>query len=337
MSDIVQPLPGCIDANPDIAGIGVRSAIYTQNFMVLFLALLAFNDNKITKTELQVAEAQATSILLTACALLISAFVQAKTLGMSTYHAIIVLNLAWMNNTNTFTCMVLFICRSKYRFSRQNLKDFPVIPLILGSLHLSFLAGFGLWFWATVDTFGAAAQCAPRLSISHLILGRSIAVTSRALRIISLTIYAAIAFPGLNVVVLGGMMMACAFFLALMPGLVIKCTLSIMSRILPQPLEAPSLWRSMVGHFSLYLLLSVNIVMVADTEAMVTLTKPFVKPGESEWTFGQTLALLLLMLPLLEFIRSWVKQPREERLQSFRSFRAFLARVKDRHRLKYRP
>jgi len=42
-------------------------------------------------------------ILLPGCALLLSAIVQAKTFGLSAYHAMIVLFLSWINNTSAFT------------------------------------------------------------------------------------------------------------------------------------------------------------------------------------------------------------------------------------------
>lgn len=175
--------------------------------------------------------------------------------------------------------------------------------------------------------FGAAAQCAPRLPISLRILGCSVAVTSRALRIVSLTVYAIIAVPVLNVVILGGIMVASAWVLSwgFKMGTLVYLLIArgLEQRLEQQPLPPlfsrmlSSLLRTILGHWSLYLLLGANVAIVVDTEAMITRTKPFVKPGESEWTFGQTLALLLLSLPLLELIRSLARQPREEALRSF--------------------
>jgi hypothetical protein len=52
----------------------------------------------------------------------------------------------------------------------------------------------------------------------------------------------------------------------------------------------------------------INIVFVIDTELTIHRGVKQQQPGESQWTFGQTLALLLLSLPLrdtalLEFYR----------------------------------
>ncbi|KAF9453416.1 hypothetical protein P691DRAFT_622005, partial [Macrolepiota fuliginosa MF-IS2] len=93
---------------PDIAGIGVRVAMYAQNFLALILAVAALGDRYVSWKELNIIENQSMSILLTACALLLLVVVQAVTLGMSTYHTLIILNLAWMNNTNTFVYAILF-------------------------------------------------------------------------------------------------------------------------------------------------------------------------------------------------------------------------------------
>ncbi len=81
MSNSAQFDEGCIIANPDIAGIGVRLAIYGQNFIAPIFSLLAFWDRKVDWKELSLVEAQSKSILLTACALLLSAVVQAARSG----------------------------------------------------------------------------------------------------------------------------------------------------------------------------------------------------------------------------------------------------------------
>ncbi|KAF5323909.1 hypothetical protein D9611_008312 [Ephemerocybe angulata] len=99
----------CIPGNPDIAGIGVRIAIYAQNLLCSFPAFWALVDGKVTETELESAEKQATTNLVLAFAILISSMVQATTLGLTSYHANIVLSMSWMNNTNTFIYFLLYV------------------------------------------------------------------------------------------------------------------------------------------------------------------------------------------------------------------------------------
>jgi hypothetical protein len=60
-------------------------------------------------------EKQSTTILITAFAILISAIVEARTVGLTNYHASIVLSLSWMNNTNTFIYFLLYVQHKSQR------------------------------------------------------------------------------------------------------------------------------------------------------------------------------------------------------------------------------
>jgi hypothetical protein len=99
-----------IPANPDISGIGVRAAIYVQNFLSFAPAFYALVDGKVDSKELKTIEAQSTTILVTAFAILISTIVQALSpYGLSDFHVSVILNLSWMNNTNTFIYFILYV------------------------------------------------------------------------------------------------------------------------------------------------------------------------------------------------------------------------------------
>ncbi|KAH6901036.1 hypothetical protein BKA70DRAFT_708791 [Coprinopsis sp. MPI-PUGE-AT-0042] len=98
-----------IPASPDISGIGVRIAIYIQNIICILSAFWALLDGKVTHGKLEYAETQTTTNLILAFAILISSIVQARTLGLTNYHANIVLSMSWMNNTNTFVYFILYI------------------------------------------------------------------------------------------------------------------------------------------------------------------------------------------------------------------------------------
>ncbi|KAF6742763.1 hypothetical protein DFP72DRAFT_1022107 [Ephemerocybe angulata] len=101
--------PCIIPGNPDIAGIGVRIAIYVQNLLCFLPAFWALFDGKVTQGELDAAETQATTNLVLAFAILISSIVQAQTLGLTNYDASIILNMSWLNNTNAFIYFLLYI------------------------------------------------------------------------------------------------------------------------------------------------------------------------------------------------------------------------------------
>ncbi|KAH6913549.1 hypothetical protein BKA70DRAFT_725590, partial [Coprinopsis sp. MPI-PUGE-AT-0042] len=103
-----------IPGNPDIAGIGVRIAIYIQNLLCFAPALWALWDGEVTQDELDSAETQTATNLVLAFAILISSIVQALTLGLSNYHANIVLSMSWMNNTNVFIYFLLYIHHKRH-------------------------------------------------------------------------------------------------------------------------------------------------------------------------------------------------------------------------------
>ncbi|KAJ3502222.1 hypothetical protein NLJ89_g8984 [Agrocybe chaxingu] len=92
-----------LTANPDISGIGVRTAVYTQAALSLVHPLAAGFDGQIKDYELKSLFTVYLGILLPGCALLLSSIIQAKTFGLSVYHGIIVLNLSWINNASALT------------------------------------------------------------------------------------------------------------------------------------------------------------------------------------------------------------------------------------------
>ncbi|KAJ6592343.1 hypothetical protein B0H19DRAFT_909625, partial [Mycena capillaripes] len=98
----------------DISGIGVRTATYAQNLLSFLPALWALVDGTVDDHEKELLETQSTTILLSAFALLFSAIIQARTQGLDNYPATIVLNLSWMNNTNTFVYMLLLLHRNAW-------------------------------------------------------------------------------------------------------------------------------------------------------------------------------------------------------------------------------
>ena len=87
----------CIPVNPDISGTGVRAAIYAQN-LLCFAPVVA----------------QSIGMLAIAFAILISTVIQttAKTSrrgqSITNFHAAIILDLSWMNNTSTFIWFLLY-------------------------------------------------------------------------------------------------------------------------------------------------------------------------------------------------------------------------------------
>jgi hypothetical protein len=158
---------------------------------------------------------------------------------------------------------------------------FRKIVLSLGSLHLTLMAVIGIWFWSSPARFGAVQHdlIDPKVlkCTTMSLLGNKVYLTSSPLRVVSLVIYAFFVVPGLNLLV------PAALFLALH---------IVYYHFRPRDDAKPSAVPVYIG---LIFLLAVNIVFMADIETTIFNQKV---SGESQWTFGQTLAVLLLVLPL---------------------------------------
>ncbi|KAJ7255353.1 ankyrin repeat-containing domain protein [Mycena rebaudengoi] len=318
--------PGCIiPSDPDISGIGVRVAIYAQNLLSFVPVAGVLWDGYVSPFELESLQGQSTTILITAFAILISAMVEVRTIGLSSFHANIILDLSWMNNTNTFIYFLLYVqhqsqegrdqvrmgwihwikhFRDELRrtFSWNSQKRqlrgpdesdtaplhsslFTKIVLVLGSIHLSLMAALGIWLRSAPGSFGNPTPCA-----STVILGDRVGLESRGLRRISLLVYSLFLAPGLNLFL--PMIMFLALFLAY------------------------HAWRR--DHFDnqlsirptiigLVALCAINIIFMVDIELTLRHNRP---SDESAWTFGQILAMLLLVLPIRDVIEATIARIR---------------------------
>ncbi|KIK61311.1 hypothetical protein GYMLUDRAFT_166580, partial [Collybiopsis luxurians FD-317 M1] len=104
-----------IPPNPDISGIGVRTAIYAQNILCFLSVVLNLWDGEVTVDEMKGIKDQSIGMLAIAFAILISTIVETKTKTAITgqsidrFHAAIVLDLSWMNNTSTWIWFLLYV------------------------------------------------------------------------------------------------------------------------------------------------------------------------------------------------------------------------------------
>ncbi|PPQ73965.1 hypothetical protein CVT26_006316, partial [Gymnopilus dilepis] len=448
------PPETCIPANPDISGIGVRIAIYAQNLLCFAPVVADLWDGVVTTDEMKGIMDQSIGMLSIAFAILISTIVQATRSGnttgggLSSFHAAIILDLSWMNNTSTWIWFLLHIhSRSKANEDRRvlpNWKDWikdlhsplqeftrayktkpssgesvehggvrsgtesdsghdaeggndkaeggeqgsllggensgvrqrnncdkkkppkftynaPIIlflqhlwnltsrnlVLTLGSLHLSLMAGIGLWLWSNPSSFGTPLDCVPSLSV----IGGPLPFSALGLRIFSLIMYSLLVLPGINLIP------PFIFFLFLhisyndlrknhphfcsrisriirsissIPMTLWQSARQSVARrwsgsssdleagnhgkhpshsIHPYPLDNPPPQAAhtafvIVGFVSLVL---VDIIMLIDVELTLRRNKGNQVRDEGDWGFGQVLALLLLVIPLRDFVKSVVE------------------------------
>ncbi|KAJ7729982.1 ankyrin repeat-containing domain protein [Mycena metata] len=348
--------PPCNLSNPDITGVGIRIAIYVQNLLCFAPVLVYLVDGRISGDELKGVKDQSIAMLAIAFAILISTIVEATGAGgnptINSYHAAIVLDLSWMNNTSTWIWFILYvhhrtktdteptpaswtawyniICaplvqlltgrdrKTTSSVSRSDDFDFEdlkstappawarwvpayriakhvwqfaaaEIVLTLGSIHLSLMAGIGIWLWLDHGRFGASINCDPSLTV----IGWSPHLSSQPLRIVSLTMYFLLLVPGFNLVP------PFIFFLALHIGYN-----KLRAFLRRQPTSSTAKSPRPSGHAAFLIaglacLVLINILFILDIEKTLGHNKHFqTNSQDNEWGFGQVLALLLLVLPL---------------------------------------
>ncbi|KAK7456445.1 hypothetical protein VKT23_010693 [Stygiomarasmius scandens] len=367
----------CDLSDPDISGIGVRAAIYIQNLLSFIPAIWALWDGDVSAYELECIETQSTTILITAFAILISAMVEVQTVGMSSFNAIVVLSMSWMNNTNTFIYFLLYVQhksqpgpehvdptwsawvqhlkgrlsfhlvtsqikyalkpdaqlekdaqiatndpeqqgQEKETMQESNLKNiFRRIVLVLGSLHLSLMAGLGVWLWSNPGSFGGPDQGSCLLE-STAILGRKVPLSSEGLRVWSLLIYSIFLLPGFN------LLLPIAVFLVLNFTYQARCQNQPTDFSLESPKNKSSSiqgalksWYNQLPSYpsivpiiiGMMILLVINLIFLIDIE--LTLRRAQIS-DRSSWSFGQVLAMLLIAMPLRDLAETVLKR-REKR------------------------
>ncbi|KAJ7900863.1 ankyrin repeat-containing domain protein [Mycena leptocephala] len=298
-------------ADPDISGIGVRVAIYMQNLLSFIPAIWALWDGKVTKAELDSVETQSTTILITAFAILIAAVHKSladagRIEGLSSWIKHIRdkawTNLGLRNEGLNDAEQPPQVTESKPSPSNDGeataprpkspiQRAFRRIVLVLGSLHLSLMAGLGIWLWSNPTTFGTH-NC-PINEISTSILGQSVPLRSGQLRRWSIAIYSLFLLPGFNLILPMGL------FLGLFLGY--QTFHKHVDR------KTPSIVPTVIG---LVLLLAINIIFLVDIE--LTLLQA---SGESGWSFGQILAMLLLVLPLRDLVETFLSRREKQRIK----------------------
>ncbi|KAH0580414.1 hypothetical protein H2248_001916 [Termitomyces sp. 'cryptogamus'] len=199
-----------VTANPDVSGI-----VSCRHF--------GLSDQRVTPTELDELEKQSTTILITAFAILISTVIQAHTDGISDYHASIVLDLSWMNNTNLFIYFLLYVYhrvnltedelleevrvstrghatpQHRARWIYETKKALANFVTIIGSLHLTLMAAVGIWLWSHPAGFGSPELCS--LSATVSMFGKQVQLGSSAFRKWSILVYSIVLIPILNLLI----------------------------------------------------------------------------------------------------------------------------------------
>ncbi|KAJ7259440.1 armadillo-type protein [Mycena rebaudengoi] len=125
--------PRCIPANSDISGIGVRAAIYAQNLLCFAPVVAHLWDGNVSADEMNGVKDQSIGILAIAFAVLISTIIGASPTniasgqGLTRFHAAVILDLSWMNNTSTWIWFLLYAHHVTKPLAHEDKKPIPAI------------------------------------------------------------------------------------------------------------------------------------------------------------------------------------------------------------------
>ena len=282
-----------------LAGIGVRISIYFQAiFMILSASIRAFaaaKDDASLEEFYRATFDNSLPIVFSGLAIVISGLVQALTFGLSAYHTVLLLDLAWVIIISALLPFFILVAQratasesqKQVIFRVHSVADLPRDPatrlLALHSLHMTITGCFGLWFFSTIRTFDPAPENCTSSTIG-VIVGYRHLVTSRVFRGLSLAVHALAAVPLANAwQTMGGL-----------PGV----TLMIFA-----PLIASGLIDRTLVVWSAFLMVipCLGIVMAIIISIEQTIRANIVAPGEGQWTLGQTLAVLAALISTIEF------------------------------------
>jgi len=319
----INPLqPGnisdCYEANPDIAGVGVRVSIYIQALLSFAPAILASVDGHVDSDEEELLYTIYVNLLLTACALLVSAFIQLATFGLGIYHALIVLNLSWIVNSSA---LLICVFPSLTRLDNGDTwwqwfqKIWParrdqLLGLLLVTVHLCAMAVLGIQIWATPGEYGPRrrdtaqfSECLAKTAIT--LFGVDIPVTNSAIRGLSLSLYSITVVPLVNAIIFIILIGITSYYFQPFGRVFIK-TWKYISDIpwthnndAAQRMERAEEAKHNPAYLSAMVLqFLVSAYLIINTELMISRSKDLVSTeDESNWTFGQTLSMLLIIFP----------------------------------------
>jgi len=180
----------------------------------------------------------------------------------------------------------------------------------LASAHLTLFAIFGLWLWFTIFAFasGSDRECTPFTRLSIIV--HNIPITSPALRRASIVIYFICLLPYINIVIFGAIELATIW---IFQRLIILFRKSQGRRSL---IDSPH-----ILYMFIFLTLLVQAYFITATELTIRRNGQLLKENQEEdWTFGQTLAVALTVIPLIQVAKeiwrnldSWLAKKRRAR------------------------
>ncbi|KAJ6604099.1 hypothetical protein DFH09DRAFT_1300368 [Mycena vulgaris] len=336
-----------IPPNPDVSGVGVRAAIYAQNLTCFLPVIVHLWDGKISRDELKGIKDQSIGMLAVAFAILLSVIILAKGSGgeqtITNYHAAVVLDLSWMNNTSTWIWFILYVHhRSKHDdrpigatwrewraillappgelLHGRNEEDDDDTEWAGGDSIVQHIRDIAQRIWRFISGKPVLTLGSIHLSLMAAVgiwlwsdpskFGQPIDCADPTLIVVGVATH--FSSKPLRIVSLTMYSLVLVPGLNLIPPFLFFLTLHISPGAQPQTSDSsPHTAFLIVG---LVILVAINILFIVDIELTLGRNKVD-QNGEDEWGFGQILALLLLIIPLRD---AWgALQEIREKLKDF--------------------
>ncbi|CAE6489599.1 unnamed protein product [Rhizoctonia solani] len=261
-------------ANPDISGIGVRVAVYVQvGLNVLASTLLQSN--------LQLTRDAARSSYVLSLSLILASIAQWRIGGMGLFDALVGVQLATL-----MTVFMLF-----------NIRYINSLGLSINISSTLFLALYTYWGFQTW-TFPA---CPSNSLTQFVIFGKSVSATNPGLRIFALVVFG---FVGLITIFAVVLLLAWAAQVWLHGGEVKARNVRVRNNVQRERYGIDT--GAGKSRITSLLPLLIMIYLVVSTEQLVARNK---LSNLDEWSYGQTLAVVMLLSQLVE-MGLWVWRER---------------------------
>jgi hypothetical protein len=216
------------------------------------------------------------------------------------------LNLSWIISLSTHLYVIImtlnfFIELVGVSRSGAGLEEGPnststTHVVLLSVFHLSAIGALGIWLWAKIHSSGDQPECTPVTFLT--IFSHDISVMHSSLHHSSISLYSMAVVPFLNLFI---------FILAgtLVPGILsfAYCGLRVVGW--------PENWHKFILICGILAMVLLEVLFIVDTELLIWRSSKWVKKGELQWTFGQTLALILVVVPLFEMMKAGFKSWKE--------------------------
>ncbi|KAH8834166.1 ankyrin repeat-containing domain protein [Flagelloscypha sp. PMI_526] len=333
-----------IPYDQDALGPPVRGATYAQAFLLLVVAGSALLNGRISSADLDAVETLASTVLVSAYALLITVIVQGATGNITSFNASILLCLILMNNTITLIWMLLYLHHLRglghlaqgWRELYKNISDhFPSFPIssfaatptshqyrlrrwfipLLGSIHLSLVGGTGIWLWSDPRHFGWPMPCDTFQVMAYSIFGHSVQLFSPSLSISSIVFFSTMLLPVVNL--LPPLVLFISFYRYIPEDLANR-----LCRRLQPPKNAVFAERDKTSRIPTLLGLGIIgvflIVMITDIELSLKKNSPLLTPSSpTGWSFGQVLSLVMLSVSIWCTVECVRDRPNQIRRREF--------------------